>query len=374
MQGDASEVLLSIFSLVKEVRNFFKFHRLELLMEDRPKGFIFSDRWQSDRLYQIKLLDFDYASLQDALDYGLAMKAELTLDTSDSRHSEFRSLERNKWVSEACLHQEIPCKIQCIKYTNLEDPGPFVAFDLIRYRSGHDYEPSLYEKPFIYSEFINIAKKKYRLQTVIIHTHADKGNLGHYFTITRTDDPKEEWVECNDNKVIVANRERALSYVTSATILIYAQEQHELSASMEAMRVSQDSPFDSKESARQFMIEQKFIERDRFGSNLVRLAAQQAAAFSHEFKPTADQMKYYIPYQSKYEKCSVRQALARHSVHAGEDLDDILADIAEEQKAFAVEVLQATYPDSGEAVKQAVEDANGCLEAAQIALAKKFKK
>jgi hypothetical protein len=343
-------------------------------MEDRPKGFIFSDRWQSDRLYQIKLLDFDYASLQDSLDYGLAIKAVLTLDKSDSRHSEFRSMDRNKWVSEACSEQAIPCKIQCIKYTNLEDPGPFVAFDLIRYRTDHDYEPSLFEKPFIYSEFINIAKKKYRLQAVIVHTHADKGNLGHYFTITRTDDPKEEWVECNDNKVIVANRERALSYVTSATILIYAQEQHELSASMEAMRVSQDSSFDTKVAARQFMIEQNFIERDRFGSNLVRLAAQQAVCFSHEFKATVDQMKYYTRYQPEYEKSIVRQALARHTVHAGEDLDDILASIAEEQKEFAEEVLQATYPDAIEAVKQAVQDANGCLEAAQIALAKKFKK
>lgn len=310
----------------------------EAIMEDRPLGFIFADHWIKTSVVQLNVCDFQFSSLQDFLNTGMAHSISLGMDANDSRHQAF--LEERKISVES---------VEAIRYTNLVNPAEIVCFHLVRYRSKVDGSPDsvmIQQKQLEYPEELVIAKHKYKLQSVVVH-EPWAGNYGHYYTISQTTEEREPWIEMNDAHVSVVTKAYALSKTSHATLLFYVREQNEEAEHYEEVNLA-GVPF---------------VRRDRQGTNMVRQAILEAVPFSKEFNPKPKETPIYTRYAPEFSNETIRHAISMQKTLQGEgDMMALLRQAAADSIKLAKESLLAEFPGQADAIDALLEANNGSYQ------------
>lgn len=323
-------------------------------MEDRPMGYIFKDKWESTRYIQYNVLDYDYSTLQHYIDYGVSTSVQLKLDpNADERHKEYMEVRE---MTEAPV-------VASVKFNNIIKPGQLLCFHLVRYSSGRQSggqaSPRLASVQLEYQEEIKIAHLTYVLQSVVVHeTWPGFGNQGHYYTISRTMDEKEPWVELNDSKVTVVPKSHALSKLSTATLLFYALKEDQEPTVMDSV-ISLD------------LSDVKFIHRDRSATNMLRTVIQDSIPFSHDFQTEIHRKSLHSLYESKgFSRSSVRQAFAIINTSPEKDMQPLLQTLDSEKMSLAAEMLTERFPNRAGEIAAALEKHKGNYQLALIELTK----
>lgn len=316
-------------------------------------GYIFKDQWQSTRYIQYNVLDYDFHSLQHYIDYGVAAAVNLILDPkTDDRHKEYMELNEIK---------EAPM-VAAVKFNNIIKPGQLLCFHLIRYSTGRNSgqsSPRLASVQLEYQEEIKIMHQTYVLQSVVVHeTWPGFGNQGHYYTIARTADEKEPWVELNDSKVSVVPKSHALSKTSTATLLFYALKEDQEPTLMDSV-IGVD------------LSSVKFIHRDRSATNMIRHVIQDSTSFSHDFHIEIHRRSLHSLYESKgYSRSTVRQAFSIINVDPTKDMQTLLQTLDAEKMTLATEMLTERFPNRALEIAEALQKHKGNYQLALIDLTK----
>jgi len=333
----------------------------EALIEDRPMGFIFSDHWIATRYITYNVLDYDYKSLQEYVDGGLAEAVGLQLEpVKDERHAQYVQTNGLKMEGKTVT-------VPAVKFTNIIRPGQLICFHLVRYGAGRT-SPRLAYQHVEYGEELRILGIPYRLQSVVVHeAFGGFGNAGHYYTIARTQDEREHWVELNDDRVTVVGARHAISKTATATLLFYSRREDTEKDEADA-QVALQQPI---------LAGQAFIQRDRTSSNLLRGVIQDSLPFSHDFIPATHHSALYHRYRKNcaYSQQTVRQALAikaskgSSSSHtSGVSVESLLPVLEGEARNLATLRLLERFPRNLAEINQALDRFQGNYQKALLYL------
>lgn len=321
-QGDAAEVLATLLGLAAEpLEPLFQLHQSEVLMEDSPVGFIFIDRWVPDLYVRLNVGDHSFAGLQECLNVGVAEAVTLALEPSDPRHAQF--LEATAYVG-----PEVPA----VKFRNVIQPGDVLCFHLIRYNSGGRPSQDMVQheqSALPYPEELQVLGVAFQLQSLVVHEHWHGfGNSGHYFTIARTNDEAEPWIELSDEHVAAVSRAHALSKTRSATLLFYARKAVQSSTPPPLIRDCAGLPF---------------IQRTHRGTGLARQTVAHSLGHAKAFGPRPhERAEYLLHSQHGYSAPVIRQALRLHQVFPKTPIEEILQSVQKE----ATWTLEERHTDS----------------------------
>lgn len=328
----------------------------EAVMEDRPLGFLFRDLQESTIYVSLNVLDHQYTSLQQFVDFGVATAVQLSMDPKDQKHQEYLQ------TSQFGVNQ-----VPAVSFGNIINAGELVCFHLIRYstssnhpaKEGAEVPLNLSARNMAYPEDLNILGKSYTLQSVVVHETfgllSSFKNNGHYFTIARTTDEDEEWVILDDSTATVTTKEVALSKVKTATLLFYS-------------RVADDDEIESIDTSTTSAV----VQRSQRELVMMRQAISEAMMFSNDFALSLAQQHSHqqtiLQLTHQFGKQAVRSALALHQQNSTLDVAGLAKTFYQEKMLLSKQVLLEEFQCDEELIDQALMLSKGSLNKARDSL------